>query len=97
MSEDDAVAAQSLASRTNALVHGVIGQNEIIFQAANWDCRSQCHVSLSVSDRRLRRPMPRMQIALDRNGDVESLSSGSSRFTASCDAQPAGMLKPLQF
>src|SRR5256885_389609 len=45
MSKDDAVATQSLASRTNALVHSVIGQNEIIFQTANWSCRSQCHVS----------------------------------------------------
>ena len=45
MTQNDAVAAKSLASPTNTFVHGVIGENEIIFQTANWRCRSQCHVS----------------------------------------------------
>ena len=35
VTEDDHIAAQSLPGRSNALVHGVVGQNEIIFQTAN--------------------------------------------------------------
>src|SRR5579859_740828 len=50
MSENHAVAAQSLAGGSDAVVHGVIGQDEVIFQTANRYCGSHCHVSPSAPE-----------------------------------------------
>jgi hypothetical protein len=41
VAEDYAFAAQSLAGGGDAVVHGVVGEDEIIFQTAKFNCR--CH------------------------------------------------------
>ena len=50
MSKNHALAAQSLAGGGDAVVHGVIGQDEVIFQTANCCCGCHCHVSPSAPD-----------------------------------------------
>ena len=50
MSKNHAFAAQSFAGGGNAVVHGVIGQDEVIFQTANCCCGCHCHVSPSAPD-----------------------------------------------
>jgi len=40
MTQNHAVAAQNFAGGSDALVHSVIGENEIIFQTANSGCGS---------------------------------------------------------
>ncbi len=47
VAENHAFAAQSFAGRGDALVHGVVGQHEIIFQTANSSCG--CHNVLAFS------------------------------------------------
>ena len=42
VSEDDHVAAEDLAGCANAVVHGVVGEDEIVLQTAN--CGSSSHV-----------------------------------------------------
>src|SRR5579885_3199472 len=47
--KDDQITAQFPPCRSNAVVHGVIRENEIIFQTANLRCRSHMF-TLSASD-----------------------------------------------
>ncbi len=47
--ENDQVGSQSVFGRTNAFVHGVVGENKIIIQTANCSCCSHI-VTPSASD-----------------------------------------------
>ena len=52
VSEDDAIAAQGLAGGANALIPGVIGENEITLKTANFCCRSHVMSCFQLQKRR---------------------------------------------
>ena len=87
MSKNHAFAAQGLASGGNAVVHGVIGQDEVVFQAANWCCGCHCHVCLQLR-RRMQLRLFRKGERCIRNGDVESFQRLQSIHYASFEATP---------
>src|SRR5271154_4001756 len=98
VTKNHALATQSLAGGCDAFVHGIVGQDEVVFQTANCCCGSHCHVSPSAPDANAIAALPQKANAGSGTGMLKD-SSGSSRFTTRRlklrRAQPAGMLKPL--
>ena len=89
MPENHGFAGQSLFGRGDALVHGAIGHRKIVVERACARCACSRHF--------ICRLQPLTPCGA-RDGDVESISAGSSRIARlaflSAQRHPTGMLKP---